>query len=150
MKYSESVDVNKPRDQVAALLRDPACLPKWQKGFVSIEALAGPPGEAGATARLDYAFGKRSITMTETLIATQWPESWIATYEASGVWNRQENRLIAVSPQITRWESDCEFRFATLPMKLMGWLMPGAFRKQTRAYLADFKAFAESGQAAQP
>lgn len=149
MKYSESIEVNLPREQVAALLKDPANMPGWQKGFVAMEQLSGAPGEAGSTAKLDYAFGKRTMSMTETLVSANWPESWVATYEAGGVWNRQENRLVAVSADVTRWESDCEFQFSGIPMKIMGWLMPGAFRKQTRAYLADFKSFAESGEAAQ-
>lgn len=147
MKYSESIEVNLPREQVAALLKDPGNMAGWQKGFVAMEQLTGAPGEAGSTAKLDYAFGKRAMSMTETLVSSDWPDSWVATYEAGGVWNRQENRLVAVSAEVTRWESDCEFQFSGIPMKLMGWLMPGAFRKQTRAYMADFKSFAETGEA---
>jgi hypothetical protein len=30
-------------------------------------------------------------------------------------------------------------------MKLIGWLMPGAFKKQSQKYLNDFKDFAENG-----
>lgn len=31
-------------------------------------------------------------------------------------------------------------------MRLVGLLMPGAFRKQSRRHIQDFKAFAEQGQ----
>jgi len=32
-------------------------------------------------------------------------------------------------------------------MKMMAFIMPGAFKKQTRKYLTDFKNFVESHQA---
>jgi hypothetical protein len=31
-------------------------------------------------------------------------------------------------------------------MKVIGFLMPGSFRKQSRQHLEDFKAFAERGK----
>jgi len=41
--------------------------------------------------------------------------------------------------------SESEFEFAGFGMKLIGFLMPGAFKKQSLKYLTDFKDFAENG-----
>ena len=149
MHYRVSVVIDQPRYRVAQLLQDPDALPHWQKGFVSITPQQGEPGAPGSTAMLAYQMGKRELSMLETMESTDWPAGWIATYEADGVWNRQVNRLIEQAGQ-TRWESDCEFRFSSLPMRCMGWLMPWAFRKQTRSYLLDFKHYAETGEAVRP
>ena len=45
----------------------------------------------------------------------------------------------------TRWISESEFQFSGFGMKLMGLLMPGAFKKQSLKYMEDFKNFAEKG-----
>ena len=45
----------------------------------------------------------------------------------------------------TRWISESEFQFSSLGMKLMAFLMPGAFKKQSMKYAVDFKNFAEKG-----
>jgi len=61
------------------------------------------------------------------------------------MWQAQRDRIIDAGPATTLWESESEFRFDGLLMKLMGRLMPGTFRKQSRQHMQDFKAFAEHG-----
>ena len=41
--------------------------------------------------------------------------------------------------------SENEYRFSGLLLRLVGLLMPGAFRKQSLQHMQDFKAFAEQG-----
>lgn len=36
-----------------------------------------------------------------------------------------------------------EYRFSSVPMRLLGPVMRGAFRKQSLQHMQDFKAFAE-------
>lgn len=43
-------------------------------------------------------------------------------------------------------ESENEYRFSGLPMRRVGFLMPGALRKQSLRHMRDFKAFAEEGK----
>ncbi|MEU6901413.1 SRPBCC family protein [Streptomyces virginiae] len=45
-----------------------------------------------------------------------------------------------------RAAQDARYRFSGLPMRLVGLLMPGAFRRQSRQHMQDFKAFAEQGK----
>ena len=56
------------------------------------------------------------------------------------------DRLTEAGPQKTLWESESEYRFSRLSMRLVGLLMPGAFRKQSQGHMQDFKAFAEQGK----
>ena len=56
------------------------------------------------------------------------------------------DRLTEAGPQTTLWQSESEYRFSGLLMRLVGLLMPGAFRKQSLQHMQDFKAFAEQGK----
>ena len=64
---------------------------------------------------------------------------------ATGMWSAARERLIEVGPEQTLWESENEYRFKGLLMRLVGPFMRGAFRKQSRQHMLDFKAFAEQG-----
>lgn len=144
MKYSCKVTINMPRDDVIALFEDPEVLPKWQEGFLSIEEIEGPRGEAGGKSRLRYQMGKREIEMVETILVHDPPERFDATYEAKGVWNLNQNYFTAPAPGITEWLVETEFRCKGV-MWIMSLVMPGMFRKQTQKMMEAFKAYAERG-----
>ena len=61
------------------------------------------------------------------------------------MWSAARERLIEAGPEKTLWESENEYRFSSLLMRLVGPFMRGAFRKQSRQHMLDFKAFAEQG-----
>jgi len=83
--------------------------------------------------------------MIETILKRNFPHEFHATYDAKGVHNIQKNYFKAVNENTTKWISESEFEFSGFFMKLMGFLMPGMFKKQSVKYLKDFKAFAEEG-----
>jgi hypothetical protein len=62
------------------------------------------------------------------------------------MWSVVRDRLTEADPETTLWESESEYRFSSLLMRLMGLLMPGAFHKQSQQHMQDFKAFAEQGK----
>ena len=84
--------------------------------------------------------------MTETITKRNFPDEINLTYETKGVYNIQRNRFHEVDANTTKWISESEFQFSSFGMKLLGWLMPGAFKKQSMKYLEDFKNFAEKGE----
>lgn len=61
------------------------------------------------------------------------------------MWQAQRDRIIEAGPNTTLWESESEFRFDGLLMRLVALLMPGSFRKQSQQHMQDFKAFIEQG-----
>ena len=81
--------------------------------------------------------------MVETITRKELPDAFDFTYEAKGVWNEMKNSFIELSPNRTKWISHSEFRFSGF-MKIVGFLMPGSFKKQSQTALDRFKAFAES------
>lgn len=143
MKYTVQIEIELPRDRVVALFENPENMAEWQPGFISMEHLSGEEGKPGAKSRLMYKMGKREVEMIETILVNDLPKEFSGTFEADKVWNKVENFFTQTKNGTTLWVSDCEFRF-TGWMKIMGFLMPGAFKKQSYKYLENFKKFAES------
>ncbi|AKA35912.1 SRPBCC family protein [Flagellimonas lutaonensis] len=144
MKYTTEITVDLPRDEFIKKLDNPENMKHWQRGLVSYEQLSGTPGEEGARMNLKYKMGKRELEMVETIIKRNLPEEFHVTYDAKGVHNIQKNYFKEEDGK-TRWISESEFQFSSLGMKLMAFLMPGAFKKQSMKYAVDFKNFAEKG-----
>jgi carbon monoxide dehydrogenase subunit G len=155
MKYTVSIEIALPREQVARLLADPAHLPKWLRGMVLHEPLNGMHGQVGTESRVVLQTGKQQMECTETITRREpadlheIPSDAIVHFEreivATGMWSAARERLIEAGPEQTLWESENEYRFKGLLMRLVGFLMPGVFRKQSRQHMQDFKAFAEQG-----
>ncbi len=143
MKYTVEITINLPRKRVVEKMDNPQNLKHWQKGLVNYEIIEGAPGQEGSKMKLEYKMGKRDMTLIETIIKNNFPHEFHATYDTKGVHNIQKNYFEEVNETSTKWVSESEFQFSSLGMKLMGWLMPGAFKKQSKKYMVDFKNFAE-------
>lgn len=143
MKYTCEIEIGLPVSRVVELFDSVENLKKWQPGFVSFEPISGMTGQVGAKSLLKYKMGKREIEMIETITVKNLPHEFSGTYEAKGVWNEAKNFFIPLGANKTLYKSENEFRFSGF-MKLIGLLMPGAFKKQSMKYLELFKKFAES------
>lgn len=142
MKYKNEVIILASRKRVVALFEDPNNVSKWQPGFISMEVISGKAGEVGSKTRLNYQMGKRKIEMIETITQKHLPELFSGTYEAKGVWNEVKNHFEDLGDGRTRYWTENEFKMSGM-MKLVAFLMPGAFKKQSQKYLDLFKEFAE-------
>ncbi|XLS30344.1 SRPBCC family protein [Flavobacteriaceae bacterium M23B6Z8] len=145
MQYQVEVDIDLPRAAVIEKFDNAENLKHWQRDLVSVEHISGTPGTRGAKTKLIYKMGGRKVEMVETITANDPPKAFHGTYEANGVFNIQENYFTEVNENKTKWTSKSEFKFNNFMMKLMGFLMPGSFKKQSLKYMTDFKNFAENG-----
>lgn len=156
MKYTVSIEIALPREDVAQLLADPAHLPKWLRGLVLHEPLSGVHGHVGTTSRVVLQMGQQRFEGTETITRREptdlrgLPPGSVVHFDreivGGGMWSVARERLTEAGPATTLWESENEYRFSGVLMRLVGLLMPGAFRKQSLQHMQDFKAFAERGQ----
>ena len=144
MKYTTEIVVDLPRDTFIEKLDNPDNMKHWMRGLLSYEAISGEPGQEGARMNMRFKMGKREMEMVETIIKRNMPEELHTTYDTKGVHNIQKNYFKEEDGK-TRWISESEFQFERFGMKLMAFLMPGAFKKQSRKYAEDFKNFAEKG-----
>jgi hypothetical protein len=156
MKHTNSIEIALPRERVAQLLADPAHLPKWLRGLVLHEPVKGIHGQLGTESRVVMQAGKRKMECTETITRREpadlheIPKGIVVHFDreivGAGMWCVVRDRLTETDPETTLWESESEYRFSSLLMRLVGRLMPGAFRKQSQQHMQDFKAFAEQGK----
>jgi hypothetical protein len=156
MKYTLSIEIAKPREEVAQLLADPANIPKWLRGVVVHEPLNGLHGQVGTRSRVVMEMGQQKFEAIETITRREpadlhnIPKGSVVHFEreivGEGMWSAARERLTEAGPNTTLWVSENEYRFSGLLMRLVGLLMPGAFRKQSLQHMQDFKAFAEQGK----
>ena len=144
MKYTLEIEIDRPRSEVVKLFENPENLKEWQPGFKSMELISGEAGTPLSKTRMVYQMGKRQVEMVETIQENTLPDTFHATYEAKGMWNRVDNYFYESGPDKTRWVTENEFRGSGI-MWFMPILMPGAFKKQSFQFLEKFKAFAEAG-----
>ncbi|MCY4463242.1 MAG: SRPBCC family protein [Albidovulum sp.] len=142
MKYELEICISAPRPSVAKLFIDQSRLAEWQPSLRDLNWLQGSPGEAGAKCELTHKIGKRTVVMTETVRESNLPARISYVYEAKGVWNPVDNHFEEISPDETRWRFKTEFQCKGV-MRIMSLLMPGAFKKESRRHMQEFKAFAE-------
>ncbi len=144
--YTVHVDINLPRARVIELFDSTENLFKWQEGLQSFEHLSGEPGQPGAKSLMVFKIGKQTMELTETITERNLPDEFNGSYEWSGGKNTLRNRFIELGPNRTRWESTCSYELLSLPMRIIGMIMPGMFRKQNLKFLRAFKGFCEDGK----
>lgn len=145
MKYKQDIIINKPVNEVVEKFRDPDNIKHWQRGFIFLKHLNGEFGAEGSQNLLKYEISKREIEMKETILKNNLPSEYEASYVADGVYNHQLNKFEEVNENSTIWISYSEFKFSGF-MKLIGKLMPGTFKKQSKQFMDDFKIFVEEGK----
>ncbi|MEQ8672214.1 MAG: SRPBCC family protein [Aggregatilineales bacterium] len=155
MKYTVSIEIDKPREEVARLLADPAHIPKWLRDVVLHEPISGVHGQVGTKSRVVMQMGQQRFEATETITRrepadlSKIPKESVVHFDreivGEGMWSVAREQLTETGTNTTLWVSENEFRFSGLLMRLVGLLMPGAFRKQSLQHMQDFKAFAEHG-----
>ncbi|WP_152365973.1 SRPBCC family protein [Microlunatus speluncae] len=155
MKYTVTIEIALPLQKVVQLLADLTLVPKWLRGLVLHEPLNGMHGEVGTRSRVVLRTGQQELEAVETITRREpanlqeIPSGTVVRFEreivAQGMWSAGRERLTEAGPETTVWASENEYRFSSLPMRLMALFMGASFRKQSLLHMRDFKAFAEQG-----
>ncbi|WP_417871993.1 SRPBCC family protein [Winogradskyella sp.] len=143
MKYTTEIVIEKPLLEVTRKMDSTENMKHWQEGLISAEHISGTPGEFGAKMKLKYKHGKRRMELIETITKQDFPNEFHATYATKGVRNIQQNYFESTSEGHTKWICVNEFEPTTFMMNAMLFLMPKAFKKQTKKFMTNFKNFAE-------
>lgn len=144
LTYTNQIELNRPIAAVTAVFSDKEQIGDWQRGFVSLTEKTGAPGQNGSTASLVYNNRGREMTMVETITDNGLPHHFHGEYAMPGIHNRQRNFFEDLGQDRTLWRSETTFHFERFPMKLMGALMPGMFRKTSQRFMDDFKDWVEN------
>ena len=143
IKYTEEIDINSNIDTLIELFDNPYNMKEYMEGIENYKVVEGNIREVGAKAEMTVLMGEKKIIMIEEIITNNLPEEKKVTYTADAVYNIVTNKFIKVSEKKTKFINEQEFEFKGF-MKIIGFFMPSAFKKQSRVYLKDFKEFAEN------
>ncbi|MGI9530562.1 SRPBCC family protein [Lutimonas sp.] len=144
MKFSGSVEINKPQHIVAQLFADPKYLKEYQDGFQKKELISGEKGQVGAISKMYYKDAKREMELTETITSNILPDSFAATYHHKFMDNTMKCRFVPLAENKTRYEYEFEYtRIDWVLPKLMAILFPSVYRKQGEKWMRQFKEFVE-------
>ncbi len=144
MNYTCEVAIDRPIDKVVKAFDDPDAIYEWMEGLESTELLEGEAGKRGAKTKMNFKNRNRSFSMVETIWENDLPKIYSATYTMKGVTNNMTVNFKKIDESRTLYHTEQEFLFEPFGMKLMGWLFPGAFKKQTVKFLNMFKKYVES------
>ena len=146
MRYQLEIEIPAQRERVTALFLDADNLKKWQPSLMRYEVIGGGAFRGvGAQSKQLHTMGNREIEMLATITVDNAPEEFSATFEADDVWNLVENRFAEIDNGRTRWTLTSDFRSSKWWMKALMLFFPGMFKKQTREFMDNFKAYVEAG-----
>ena len=144
MKFSCSITIDRPVEEVVALFQDSSKLGEYQDGFVKKELISGREGEVDAVAKMYYQQGKRHMVITETILVNNLPEEFLGSYHHEHMDNTMRCQFTTLSDGKTRYDSHIEYTaFRGFFPKLFATLFPSMFKKQVQKWLDNFKAYAE-------
>ena len=142
MKYKMEIEIDLPMQTVIELFDDTENMKHWQPTLLNYRHLTGEPGQVGAKSEHTHKLGKRTITMVETVTSRNLPDELSGTYEAKGALNNCVNRFSEIGEDRTLWKTENEFICSGF-LRIMAFLMPSGFKKETWRHMESFKRFAE-------
>lgn len=144
MKYTCTVLIKKPIQEVVDLWSDESYFNQWQDGFKSSTLLSGIANTEGAKSKL-ILNDKRYIELIETIITSNLPHEKTALYEHSHMTNTQSSKFKAIDEHTTEYTSEVEYiKFNGLFITLIAKLFPKKFKAQSQKWMDQFKTFSES------
>lgn len=96
MKFTRSVEIDLPVENVVKLFDSNENLKAWQVGFISIEHISGVAGESGAKSRILFQTGKHRMELIETIIVKNLPYEKTGLYEHKHMVNTMSSRFTSL------------------------------------------------------
>jgi hypothetical protein len=140
MKSVVALEINAPRERVAALLADPRNTTKWMDDLEKYEAISGPPGTPGSKYRLVPKTGESFVA---TLLPTGGSDAMRLSLDAPTAVVSVTDEFLASSSETTKLISMEVFRFKGTVQKLKGLFARRAISNAHRRHMRAFKWFAE-------
>ena len=144
MKFSGSIDIDRPIELVVKFFADPTLLKEYQEGFLRKDLVKGTAGEKGAVSKMYYVQGKGEMELTETVLANNLPDSFEAFYHHKHMDNTLKFTFTALGDGRTRYAYQGEYVRMNMMPKIISVLFPNMFRKPALRWMQNFKTFVEA------
>lgn len=144
MKFTCTVTVKKPREEVVELFSNPKYLKEYQEGFIRKQHIFGNEGQTGAISKMYYKMGKGDMELTETITNNNLPDSFEAQYHHK----HTDNTMLCTFTELDDTATQCDWvieytAFRGFFINVMKTLFPSMFKKQVQKWLNNFKTFVE-------
>ncbi|MCE7992992.1 MAG: SRPBCC family protein [Roseivirga sp.] len=144
MKFTGTIDIDKPKEVVASFFANPEYLGEYQEGFLRKQLVSGTAGQDGAISKMYYQMGKGEMELTETITSNRLPEVFEGHYHHKHMDNTMKCTFTALSENRTRYDTEIEYtRINWLMPRLMAILFPGMYKKPAQRWMNNFKEFVE-------
>lgn len=144
MKYTVEATINRPMSQVVKLYNDPSNYMKWMPGILSHQITSGSNREPGTESTFRFKMNGRDFTVEETIIKNDLTEI-VAQFTSGSTVNNQVTQFSKIDDATTFYKVNESFELKGF-MKVIGFLMPSSFKKQTKQFVEAFKNFSENQQ----
>ena len=141
MKHTVRIEIEAPREKVAALFADPTNGARWMED-TDYQPLSGTPGAVGSEYRLTQKDG--SLTFTATVAARELPDRVVLNLASESVEVVVTVTFASLGSRKTQLTSEEVFRFRGAMGKVMGLMARPAIAKAHRRQMESFKQFAEA------
>lgn len=142
MKIERSVDVARERDEVWAVLRDPALMPQWFTKLDNFEATAGDGTNAGDSYTIDYLRDSGPTELQASVLEVDAPDGHVHLFKGLPV-------AFSISSQLresdagTVWMATLEVRLS-LVQKALAPVIKGSLDDLAGDMAEGFKNYVEA------
>ena len=142
MKYTVEATINRPISLVVELYNAPSNHIKWMPGILSHQITSGNRREPATESTFKFKVNGRDFIIKETIIKNDSTEI-VAEFISNGAINTQVTQFSKIDDDSTSYKVNESFELKGF-MKVIGILMPGSFKKQTKQFVEAFKGFSEN------
>ena len=144
MKFKGSKKINKPRNEVVEIFKNPEYLKEYQDGFIRKDLKSGNSGEDGAVSKMYYEYSGREMELTETITSNKLPDTFESFYHHKHMDNTMKCTFTEIDDYKTLYEYEYEYiRMSWVMPRLIAILFPSVYRKQGEKWMKQFKEFVE-------
>ncbi|MEA2985010.1 MAG: hypothetical protein QOD94_1264, partial [Alphaproteobacteria bacterium] len=133
MKSIVDIEVNRPRQEVAALMADPGNMTKWMHDLERYEHIGGDFGMPGSQYRMVPKAATRQAGFVSTVIARNLPEQLVLKLKSPMADVAVTATFTALSDRRTRLVSEEVFTFHGLFNRVFSLLARGQIKKHHRS-----------------
>ena len=145
MKYSCEVLIDVKKDVCIQLWFDESRLIDWQDGFQSKKWIDGKAYAVNSKADIVFEQNGRRLELLEHVLENQLPDFYLGEYIHKHMTNTQKVIFKAIESDKTLIITEVDYsQFNGIMPRLMAFLFPGLFRKQSQKWLDQFKTMAEN------
>lgn len=142
MKVHESVEIDKPFDEVWAVFDDPSKQPEWLDIMKSFKQVKGEGNARGAIQEVVFTRDSGDTELTVTILDHDPSGAVVARYEGMQLPFILTSTFSAVDEDTTEWAAEIEVKLSLI-QKPLGPVLKGAMSDLAQKMGSDFKKYVE-------